>query len=156
MLKKVFIPGLLGTLVLFLCTIVFNVVFGLNTKITQKQVPNERVIYEVLKGNVTDPGVYLCNPALTSERRFPDKEPVYGIQYSGIGHESAGIGELLGLLIILAAPNILTLCRLGCSNLALLMAMKISSSALYFIGKLIIIVVPTDGSLIHVMSPPYR
>ena len=108
MLKKVFIPGLLGALVLFLCTIVFNVVFGLNTKIAQKQVPNERVIYEVLKGNVTEPGVYLCNPALTSEWRFPDKEPVYGIQYSGIGHESAGIGELLGFLIILAAPIIVT------------------------------------------------
>jgi hypothetical protein len=106
MLKKVFIPGLLGAVVIYLCKIVFNVVFRLNVRVIMKQVPNERAIYEVLKGNITEPGVYLCNPALTSEGRFPDMEPVYGILYSGIGHESAGLGELLGLLITIGAPVI--------------------------------------------------
>jgi hypothetical protein len=106
MLKKVFIPGLLGAVVLILWTFIINVVFGFNSRITMRQVPNERVVYEVLKANVTEPGIYLCNPALTSEWRFPDNEPVFGIQYAGIGHEWAGIGESMGLLFLLAGPII--------------------------------------------------
>lgn len=108
MLNKVLIPGLLGATVLILWTFTLNVVFGFTNRFSMRQVPNERVVYEVLKANITEPGVYLCNPALTAEWRYPDNAPVFGIRYSGIGHESAAAGEFLDLLISLAAPLIAT------------------------------------------------
>jgi hypothetical protein len=108
MMKRVLIPGLLAAVVYFLTTFVANVMFGFSNRITMKQVPNERAVYEVLRDNVTEPGIYLCNPALTADRRFPDNEPAYGIHYSGIGHESAGLGGILGLFIVIAAPIIAT------------------------------------------------
>jgi hypothetical protein len=104
MKKQIFISALVGSIVLLIWTSVLNVVFGFNARLTMKEVPNEREVYAVLKGTVTEPGRYLCNPALTNDGRFPDNEPVFGIQYSGVGHEAAGLGELFGLLEFLIIP----------------------------------------------------
>jgi hypothetical protein len=106
MKKKVFVSGLVGAAVLIVWTFVLNGILGFNARLTMKQVPNERDVYNMLKTTITEPGRYLCNPALTSDGRFPENEPVFGIQYSGIGHEAAGLGALLGLLQFLILPLI--------------------------------------------------
>ena len=100
------IAGLLGGLVLLACTFVVNGLLGFNARYAMKQLPAERAVYEVLKDAVVEPGRYMCMPALTPEGRFPDNEPVFGIQYAGIGHEAAGLEAGVGLLIFLAGPLI--------------------------------------------------
>ncbi len=64
----------------------------------------EREVYEVLKKVVTQPGHYICNPALTAEGRFPDSEPVFTIVNSGFTHGAAGAALLkdLGLTLLTA------------------------------------------------------
>jgi len=104
MVKKVLIPGLLGAFVYFSCIFISNVVFGFTAALTLKPVPNERAVYDILSASVTEPGVYTCNPPTDPERPFPGNGPVYGILYSGIGHDSAFMGELKGMLWILVAP----------------------------------------------------
>lgn len=106
MMKKVFISGSAGSLVLVLWTFLINGVFGFNARLTMKPVPNEREVYSTLKAAITEPGAYLCNPALTSDGRFPEHEPVFGIEYSGVGHEAAGLGAVQGLLEFLFVPLI--------------------------------------------------
>lgn len=104
--KRVFVSGLAGAVVLLVWTFVLNGIIGFNARLSMKQVPNEREVYTMLKTTITDPGRYLCNPALTPDGRFPDNEPVFGIQYSGAGHEAAGLGAILGLLQFLIVPMI--------------------------------------------------
>jgi len=71
-----------------------------------KHFSNERQVYEILKENIIEPGRYICNPELTSEKPFPDGEPVFSILYSGVGHESAGGMMLVELLLFFLAPII--------------------------------------------------
>ncbi|MCU0640360.1 MAG: hypothetical protein MUF59_10925 [Candidatus Krumholzibacteria bacterium] len=106
MVKKVFVSGLVGAVVLLVWTFVLNGIFGFNARLSMKQVPDEREVYNVLRATITEPGRYLCNPALTSDGRFPGNEPVFGIQYSGFGHEAAGLGVISGLLQFLVVPLI--------------------------------------------------
>lgn len=112
MLKRVIIPGLLGWIVLAVCTFIINGIFGFKASIDMKQIPNERQVYEVLKANITAPGRYTCNPEMTTSG-FPGNVPVYGIEYAGIGHESAGQESLLnaiaGLLAMILAAWMLSL-----------------------------------------------
>jgi len=105
-MKKVFVSGLVGAVVLLVWTFVLNGILGFNARLSMKQVPNEREVYHVLKATITEPGRYLCNPALASDGRFPENEPVFGILYSGVGHEAAGLGAILGLLQFLIVPSI--------------------------------------------------
>lgn len=106
MCKKVFVSGLVGAIVLLIWTFVINGLLGFNARFSMKQVPNEREVYAMLKNTIAEPGRYLCNPALTSDGRFPDNEPVFGIQYSGVGHEAARAGLIFGLFEFLIAPLI--------------------------------------------------
>jgi len=106
MKKKIFISALVGAIVLMVWTVVVNGIFGFNARLNMKHPPNEREVYSFLKATITEPGRYLCNPALTSDGRFPDNEPVFGIQYSGVGHEAAGLGAILGFLQFLIVPLI--------------------------------------------------
>lgn len=104
--KKVFVSGLVGAIVLIVWTLVLNGLLGFNARFNMKQVPNEREVHNILKTTITEPGRYLCNPALTPDGRFPDNEPVYGIRYSGVGHEAAGRGAILGLFQLPIVPSI--------------------------------------------------
>jgi len=104
MCKKVFVSGLVGAIVLLIWTFVINVLFSFNARFNMKKMPNERKVYSILKSTMTEPGRYLCNPALTANGRFPDSEPVFSIHYSGFGHEAAGIGVILGLFEFLITP----------------------------------------------------
>ncbi len=106
MMKKVIVSGLVGAVALLVWTFVLNGLLGFNARLSMKQVPNEREVYNMLKMTISEPGRYLCNPALTSDGRFPANEPVFGIQYSGVGHEAAGFGVILGLLQFLIVPLI--------------------------------------------------
>jgi hypothetical protein len=104
MKKKVFVSGLVGAVVLLVWTFVLNGLLGFHARLAMKQVPNEREVYNLLKTTITEPGRYLCNPALTPEGRFPENQPVFGVQYSGSGHEAAGLGAILGLIQFLILP----------------------------------------------------
>lgn len=104
MLKKVFWAGLLGALAMIVFSFLVNGVFGLNSRLNMKPLRAERAVYEVLKREVTQPGRYCCNPALTAEGRFPDGEPVFTVVNSGFTHGAAGASLLkdLGLTLLTA------------------------------------------------------
>ncbi|KAB2925233.1 MAG: hypothetical protein F9K22_03840 [Bacteroidetes bacterium] len=104
MRTKLLLSALAGAGALVVWTVVINVMFGFNVRYTMQPLPNERELYEVLKRHVTEPGVYLCNPALTAEGRFPGNEPVFGVRTAGVGHEAAGAGMLFGLAQYLLLP----------------------------------------------------
>lgn len=102
--KRIVVSAVAGAAVLLVWTFVVNGVFGFQERLTMKELPQERVVYTQLRNTVTEPGRYLCNPALTSAGRYPENEPVFGILYSGTGHEAAGLGLILGLAEFLVVP----------------------------------------------------
>jgi hypothetical protein len=106
MKNHVFVSGLAGAVVFLVLTFILNGILGFNARFSMKQVPNEPEIYNMLKSTITEPGRYLCNPSPTPDGRFPDNEPVFGIQYSGAGHEAAGLGMIFGLVQFLMMPMI--------------------------------------------------
>lgn len=99
MLKKVFIAGVLGEIVLIVWAFVVNGILGFQASIDMKQIDTQSQVYEVLNVHIVAPGRYVLNPELTQEGIFPAEEPVYSVLYSGIGHESAGRLMLIRLLI---------------------------------------------------------
>jgi hypothetical protein len=103
MLMRVIVAGILGGLVMVLLAFVVNGLLRLRASIDLNQIANERQVYEVLKENVTEPGRYVLNPALTEARVYPPGEPVFSVLYGGTGHESAGRLAVmrLGLAFIL-------------------------------------------------------
>ena len=101
MFKKVAVSGLLGMMILMGWTLLVNGVFGLNGRINMRQVSDERMVYEILKESIVEPGRYILNPELTPSGVFPDGEPVFSVNYSGIGHESAGKVMLFQLAVYL-------------------------------------------------------
>jgi hypothetical protein len=106
MMKKVIVSGLLGAGVLIVWMFVVNGVFGFKGSIDRKPILDERRVYECLKGSIVEPGRYICNPELDSSGSFPGEEPVFGIYYSGMGHESAGKLMLVQLALFVLAPTI--------------------------------------------------
>lgn len=99
MLRKVLIAGVLGAVVMTVWAFVVNGMFWFTKNIAMKEVPDERAVYEVLKKNIVAPGRYVCNPAIVPPGVFPLNEPVFGITYSGTGHETAGREQIRGLVI---------------------------------------------------------
>jgi len=93
MWRKVVLAGVLGGGVMIVWAFVVNGIFWFNKSIAMKEIPDERAVYEVLKKNVVAPGRYVCNPAVVPSGMFPMNEPVFGITYSGTGHETAGREE---------------------------------------------------------------
>jgi hypothetical protein len=85
---------------------VVNGILGFRSDIDMKRIVAEREVYAVLEQHIVEPGRYVCNPPLTSEGRFPDGEPVFGILYGGMGHEAAGGLMLVGLVTFFFAPAI--------------------------------------------------
>ena len=106
MMKKVLVSGLAGAVIFVAWAFVLNGILGFNARLGMKQVPDEAQVHEMLKTKIIEPGQYICNPALTSDSRFPENEPVFGIRYSGVGHEAAGFGMILGLIQFLVMPLI--------------------------------------------------
>ncbi len=106
MIRRVIIAGLLGGLTIACWTFVVNGFLRFNSSINMDRITDERQVYEVLKVSITEPGRYVCNPEVDRERGFPGEEPVYGIQYSGIGHGAAGGMMLLGFAIYILSAMI--------------------------------------------------
>ena len=106
MSKRICVSGVLGMAILVAWSFVVNGVLGFNSRINLRQIPDERRVYETLKGSVVEPGRYIFNPELTPSGMFPDGEPVFSVHYSGMGHESAGKVMLLQLAVFLVAPTI--------------------------------------------------
>ena len=104
-MKNVIVAGLFGGVVMILLSAASGIL-GFRARIDMKQIPAERQVYEVLKQNIIEPGRYICNPELTSERRFPGEAPVFSVLYSGMGHETAGRQMLIGFAAFLLAPMI--------------------------------------------------
>jgi hypothetical protein len=102
--KKVLGAGLLGGVVLTVWMLVVDGLFGFQARIDMKQMRAERQVYETLREYIVEPGRYICNPALTSEGRFPPGEPVFGVVYGGVGHEAAGRQMLAGTVLFFLAP----------------------------------------------------
>jgi hypothetical protein len=90
MIRRILVAGTLAFVVLTLWTFLVNVLFGFTVRVGMNRVADERAVYRVLKENITAPGLYVVNPALTAEWQFPPGEPVFGVNYSGIGHDAAG------------------------------------------------------------------
>lgn len=101
--KKVIVAGVLGGLVMMVWMILVNGILGFNSRINMKRIADERVVFETLKHNITEPGRYVCNPEVTSEG-FPGGEPVFSILYGGMGHEAAGRNMLIQLPFFFIAP----------------------------------------------------
>ena len=106
MFRRVILPGIAGGIVLIVWTMLVNGIFGFGSRINMKRIPDERIVYEVLKEQVTEPGRYVCNPEVIPERGFPENEPVFSVLYGGVGHEAAGRFMLLSLPIFFIAPII--------------------------------------------------
>lgn len=106
MVKKIITSGLFGGVILIILTFIANGIFRFSSNIKMKQVANERLVYDILKENIAEPGRYLCNPEITSAAGFPEGEPVFSILYGGMGHEAAGGLMLVGFFIFCLAPMI--------------------------------------------------
>jgi hypothetical protein len=102
MTKRILLAGTLGFVVLTLWMIVVNVLFGFTMRVAMNRVADERAVYRVLKDNITAPGVYLVNPALTAEWQFPPGERVFSVTDGGIGHEAAGPMMFVGFGVAFA------------------------------------------------------
>ena len=106
-MKRVLVPAVTGMVVMALWLLIVNGLFGFRRHLEMKRVPNESYVYAVLAVNVTEPGQYVCNPDPLPDGS-PDRDAaVYGILYSGIGHESAG-ALMLAQLTIVFAPLLAT------------------------------------------------
>jgi len=103
MVKRVLVSGAFGFLVLMIWTFVVNGIFGLTLRTEMKQIPAERIVYQVLKEHIASPGVYVVNPALMPEGGFPPGEPVFSVRYSGFEHGLAGRMAIVEPALVLIA-----------------------------------------------------
>lgn len=102
--KRVLVSGLLGGLTLIAWMVLSNGLLGLNSRVALKPVPDESRVYAVLSETLEEPGGYVCNPPRTlASDGSPPGEPVYGIRFSGIGHDTAGDVLLIQLLVVVLA-----------------------------------------------------
>lgn len=104
MLRRAVVPGLMGGLVLVVWAITVNGILGFKASIDMNRIPDERVVYEVLREHVTEPGRYVVNPPLNESGMFPAGEPVFGLTYGGVGHEAAGRHNLIQLAFFFVVP----------------------------------------------------
>ncbi|UCF68525.1 MAG: hypothetical protein JSV80_04310 [Acidobacteriota bacterium] len=113
MWKKVMAAGLLSAIVLMAWVLVTNGVLGLRSRYAMKPIPNEWQLHDQLKERLAEPGRYVCplRPRETSSSSPPPElpselleQPVFSIQFSGLGHENAGQVAAAHFAIALIAP----------------------------------------------------
>jgi hypothetical protein len=103
-LKRVIIAGLLGGVVLVVWFVIVDGVLGVKRGIEMNQLADEREVHAFLVEHVPEPGRYVVNPEISPERAYPGYEPVFAVQYSGLGHADAGWEMLVGLVVMLLTP----------------------------------------------------
>ncbi len=102
-MKRVLIASLLGLVVMLVWGVVVDAILGFTRNIEMNQLPDERAVYVFLIQHVAEPGRYVCNPEVTPGQEFPGEEPIFAIQYSGLGHADAGQEMLVDLAATLLA-----------------------------------------------------
>jgi hypothetical protein len=102
-MKKVLVGSLLGLVVMLAWFVVVDGMLGLTRSIRMKQLPNERVVYSFLEKHVEEPGRYVCDPEVTPQQEYPGDDPIFVVNYSGLGHADAGQEMVVGLLVMLLA-----------------------------------------------------
>ena len=103
-MKRIVLAGLLGGAVFLVWFIIVDGILGFKRGIEMKQLSTERSVYTFLTEHVTEPGRYVCDPEVLPEQRFPGEDPIFVVQYSGLGHADAGQEMLVGLVIMFLAP----------------------------------------------------
>jgi hypothetical protein len=103
-LKRVILAGLLGGVVLALWFVIVDGFLGFKRGIEMNELADERAVYAFLVEHVPGPGRYVCNPEISPDQGFPEDDPVFAIQYSGLGHADAGQEMLVGLVVMLLTP----------------------------------------------------
>lgn len=109
MSKRILVTGLLGFVTIMVWTFLANGLLRVTYSIRMNQLPDEAVVYEVLKQHVTEPNGYTVNPEVVPGEGYLLGEPVFKVLYSGFGHEAAGrllfveagIGLVSALLVAL-------------------------------------------------------
>jgi hypothetical protein len=100
-MKKVLLGSLLGLVVMLAWFVVVDGIFGFTRNIRMKPLPNERAVYSFLIENVEEPGRYVCNPMVIPDQGYPGEDPIFVVNYSGLGHDDAGQEMLVGLLVMI-------------------------------------------------------
>ena len=100
-MKRILLASLLGLVVMAAWFVVVDGILGFTRSIRMKQLPNERAVYSFLIKHVEEPGRYVCNPEPAPEQGYPGDDPVFVVNYSGLGHAEAGREMLVGLLVML-------------------------------------------------------
>lgn len=103
-MKRVVLAGLLGGVVLVVWFVIIDGFFGFKRAIEMNQLADERSVYAFLVENVPEPGRYVINPEISPDQAFPGDDPVFAVQYSGLGHADAGQEMLVGLVVMLLTP----------------------------------------------------
>jgi len=103
-MQRVIIAGLLGGAVLMVWFVIVDGILGFKRGIEMNTVADERSVYAFLVDHVPEPGRYVVNPEIVPAQAFPEHDPVFSVQYSGLGHADAGQEILLGLVVMLLAP----------------------------------------------------
>ena len=101
--KRVLLGGLLGGIVMLAWLVVADGILGFKRSIDMNQLPEERAVYTFLVEHVAEPGRYVCNPEVLPEQRYPGHDPIFTVQYSGLGHDDAGQEMILGFVVMLLA-----------------------------------------------------
>jgi hypothetical protein len=130
-MKRVIVAGLLGVVVLSVWFVVVDGFLGFERSIEMRQLDDERAVYAFLSEHVRTPGRYVCNPEVLPEQRYPGDDPIFSVQYSGMGHADAGQEMLVGLIIMFAAPFVGAMLLAGASSRIL---SKYSTRLLFFSG----------------------
>ena len=103
-MQRVILAGLLGGLVLMVWFVIVDGILGFKRGMEMNTVADERSVYAFLVDHVPEPGRYVVNPEILPAQAFPEHDPVFSVQYSGLGHADAGREILLGLVVMLLAP----------------------------------------------------
>jgi hypothetical protein len=101
--RRVLLAGLLGGIVMLAWLVVADGILGFKRSVDMRQIPKERDVYTFLAEHVTEPGRYACNPEVLPEQRYPGHDPIFAVQYSGLGHDDAGQEMILGFVVMLLA-----------------------------------------------------
>ncbi len=103
-MKRVILAGLLGGVVLAIWFVIVDGVLGFKRGIEMKELADERSVYGFLVEHMPEPGRYVVNPEISPDQGFPGNDPVFAVQYSGLGHADAGQEIFVGLVVMLLAP----------------------------------------------------
>lgn len=115
-MRKVLVPGALGTLVMIGWLVVVDGLLGFKRGIELGQLREERAVYAFLSDHVAVPGRYVLDPEVVPGRGFPGDEPIFSVHYTGLGHDDAGQEVIAMLTILLVSVMLGALLLANASN----------------------------------------